>query len=304
MPDETIPLDEQFIADNPDQTAAAVTPETPDPPYEINSGETVPPVAIETSTVELSVNTARIHNFAITEFLAVPDADTSELAGVKRDLLGQLMIDNDVDTILSRMEKQLNLFFLKGLDDESLAKVYGVPIEEYGEKVRFKPQITIKFRELEINKDDTPVRINKLLKQISFRLLGDNIPNTRQELATLREKILDTFGSVSFLVSKDETYTYRDLSNGYRMAIDANREIAVDLFTKALDIQGFSFDGQYFAKGEVNRPEIPPTAIVFGETVNLPFRGRWGTVYFWKAEYKQAGIADKILAVGYPLEIQ
>jgi hypothetical protein len=311
---DNIPIDEQIIVDDPNPQTVTVVPDEPVPPYEVTSVDatkavdsTSPATDLATAPIAnnnlgLDENIATIHNYAITQFLSVPETDTSDIATVKRNLVARLTIDTEKDNGINSLRKQFTLFTLQGIDN--IAKVYGVPIEEFGEKVTYKPQVKLIFQEIEINQEDTPVRERKLVKRISFRLFGENIPKNIDDLASLRQKIIDSFSGVSWLASKDKTFTYRDVSKGYRFAVDAEREVFIDLITKVLAIQGDTFEEKYVGIGEVNRPVIPPTANVLGRTVNLPFRGRWGTVYFLKAEYKQAGIDDKILATNIPLNTQ
>ena len=261
--------------------------------------------AIEKDTIDWAEGFRKFQNFEVAAYFERVSEDSLPMQSQK-DYWSKMTTITEDDGIIKALGKFMLFDRVRGsnLDTKDLAKVYGIPIEEFGENVRYKPQITIKFIESEINQQDTPVRNRKLVKRISFRLFGEYIPKNRGELGTLRQKIIDTFSGVSYLVSKDNTYTYRDLEKGYRMAIDAEKDVFTELVTKVLSIQGDTYDDRYAAKGDVNRPETPQTTEVLGETKTLPFRGRWGTVYFWKAEYKQAGIEDKILADNYPLELQ
>ncbi|ELS32789.1 MULTISPECIES: hypothetical protein [Pseudanabaena] len=258
---------------------------------------------IEKTTVTWQEAFVKLHNFEVNAYFDKQNDDSLALQSQK-EYFAETMLMSEDDGGVAILAKDRLFTRVKGLDLSDLAKVYGVPIEQFGEKVRFKPQICLKFREIEVNPDDLPIRSTKLVKEISFRLLGDKIPQTRDDLNQIREKVLDTFGSVSWLVSREKTYTYRDLEKGYRLAIDTDKDVFTDLVTKVLSIQDYTYDEQYVGVGDVNRPETPPTAEIFGEVVTLPFRGRWGTVYFWKAEYKQAGIEDRIIANNVPFNTQ
>jgi hypothetical protein len=282
---DTLPASEQVPNPTPDQSAEILT-----------SGTENPQPQIEQKTTNLVEVLNRLQNLNVETFFAANPTDDSAIAEQRAYFKDGLTIDTEADNIGTSHVKLYAMNTFIGISDDSIAKVYGVPIGDYGEKVRFKPQITLKFRELEINQSDTPVRSYKLLKEVSFRLLGDNIPNSAEELSQLREKILDQFADYSFDVSATETYTYRDLNNGYRLAIDCNRDTFIEITSKCLSIQDLNYDEQFLAVGNVARPSTPPMATVLGQQKTLNFRGRYGKVYFYRAEYKQSGIEDRIIA--------
>ena len=292
--------------DVPDQLPTAdQVPDTltPDQSSEtLTSGTDNPQPQIERNTDNLVAILNRLQNLVVTQFFEPNTTDSTELAEQRQYFKDGLTIDVEADSAVIADIKCRAMDRFIGLDTTDLAKVYGVPIEEFGVKVRYKPQVCLKFREVEINPDDLPLRDDKLVKEISFRILGDNIPNSYQDLSDLRDKILNAFSGYSWLVSNQKTYTYRDTAKGYRLAIDVEKDVFTEIVTKVLSIQGDTYDESFVGSYDVSRPLTPPTATVLGRTVNLPFRGRWGTVYFWRAEYKQDGIADKIIATNVPLE--
>lgn len=304
---DTVPIPSDAIP--PDVVSPPEPPINPDAPppaaipassEAIPSGVDNPAPQIQKKQETLTAILQRLQNLTVGTFFAPNTDDTPEITEQKTYFQSGLTIDLEADNVITASAKFAAMNTLLGLDTSNLAKVYGVPIEEFGEKVRYKPQICLKFREVEINQADTPIRDYKLVKEISFRLMID-APKNSEELSQLREKIITTFSGFSYLVSSEKTYTYRDFSKGYRLAIDAEKEVFTDLVTKVLGIQDHVFDEQYVGDASVNRPLTPPKATIFGNVVDLPFRGRYGTVYFWKAEYKQAGIEDKILATNVPL---
>lgn len=256
--------------------------------------------AIEKDTIDWSEGFRKFQNYEVAAYFEKVRDDSLPMQSQK-DYWVKLCTITEEDGLLKAIGKYQLFDRLRGADFGDLAKVYGIPIEEFGEKVRHKPQITLKFRELEINQEDLPVRDYKLVKEVSFRLLGNNIPESKDQLSELREKILNEFNEYSYEVSSSETYTYRDLNNGYRLAIDCSRETFIQIATKCLAIQDLNYDEQYLGVGNVSRPNSIPTTTALGSQVNLPFRGRYGKVHFWKCEYKQAGIEDRIIAANIPV---
>ena len=293
---------EQIDVPEVSTSADTVPTLTPDQTTEtLTSGTDNPQPQIEVKAVNLIEVLNRLQNLAVeTFFTPIADEDPN-LAEQRTYFKTSLTIDTEADNITTAFAKLYALDRFQGLDTGDLAKVYGVPIEQFGEKVRYKPQICLKFRELEINQSDLPIREYKLVKEISFRLLGNEIPKSFQELNTLREKILNAFSNYSWVVSSENTYTYRDFSRGYRLAIDIEKDGFTELVTKVLSVQDHTYEEQYVGDTKVNRPLAPPKGNVLGKEIDLPFRGRFGTVVFWKAEYKQEGIEDKIIATNVPL---
>lgn len=277
---------------------------TPDQSSEtLTSGTDNPQPQIETKSVNLIEVLNRLQNLAVDTFFTPVATDDDALAEQRTYFKTSLTIDTEADNITTAFAKLYALDRFQGLDTGDLAKVYGVPIEQFGEKVRFKPQICLKFRELEINQSDLPIRDYKLVKEISFRLMN-TIPQNWDDLNALREKILSTFSAFSWVVSSEKTYTYRDLGNGYKLSIDADKDLFTEIVTKVLSIQDQTYDEIFVGTYDVSRPVTTPRANVLGKDVDLPFRGRFGTVVFWKAEYKQSGIEDKIIATNLPLDAQ
>ena len=257
--------------------------------------------AIEKDTVDWAEGFRKFQNFEVAAYFERVNEDSLPMQSQK-DYWSKMTTITEDDGIIKAIGKFMLFDRVRGQDLKDLAKVYGVPIEQFGEKVRHKPQICLKFREVEIEQSDLPIRDYKLVKEISFRLLGDDIPKTFDDLSVLRQKILDAFSGFSWRVSSENTFTYRDFSRGYRLAIDAEKDVFTELVGKVLGLQGDTYEEQYAGDTKVHRPLVPIKAKVLGKDVDLPFRGRFGAVYFWKAEYKQEGIEDKILAVNAPLE--
>ena len=165
---EPILSGEEIIPDSENTTLTTVTPEAPTEPYEVTTGLDVPAQAIEKGTLNLGVISQKIQNFALDDFFVVDEADTSELADSKREMLAGLRIDNEVDNAITRVEKQL-CFLILSFND-GIGKFYGTPIERFQSTKKFDPQVTIIFKELTINDQDLPLRNYYLEKEVSIRL--------------------------------------------------------------------------------------------------------------------------------------
>ncbi len=294
------PTDIPAIPDLPDTTPTEViTPDTPIANVD-NSGLNVPAPEIEKKVISLGETTARIQNLVLADFFKPDSQDNSDLANTKNELAQQLTINNDTDNAITRVEKQLNLFLLQGFSN--LATVYGTPTEVYDEQVQYKPQLIMKFVEKIINPEDTPLRVYKLQKEISFRFMTESsTPKTQADLDDLKAKILAAFGlPFKWVVSPTSTYHYRDKSNGYRLSIDAEKDLALEIINKVISFKDDTFDEQYLGNS-THTKSTPKTATYFDQIVDLPFRGRYGDVYLYQVTYSQAGIKPKTLIDGFTM---
>ncbi|WP_055075384.1 hypothetical protein [Pseudanabaena sp. 'Roaring Creek'] len=298
MPDT--PIDPVAIPDLPSSTATeTITPDSPITNTD-NSGLNVPDPNIEKKTISLGVTTARIQNLVLSDFLKPDSQDNAELTNTKNELIQQLTIDTEIDNCQTRIEKQLNLFFLQGFSN--LATVYGIPAEIYDENVQYKPHLIIKFKEKVINPDDIPFRIYKLEKEISFRYMDETkTPKNQADLNDLTQKILAAFAlPFKWVVSPTDTYHYRDKANGYRLSIDASNDLALEIINKIISFKDDTFDEQFLGHS-IHGKSTPKKATYFGNEIDLPFRGRYGDVYLYQATYNQHGIKPKTLIDGFTM---
>lgn len=289
---EPILSGEEIVPDTSNTTLTTIPPEAPTQPYEVTTGLDVPAQTIEKGTINLGVITAKIQNFALDEFFVINEADTSELANAKREMLTGLRIDNEVDNAITRVEKQLNYLILSF--GEGIGKFYGTPVEHFQSTKKFQPQVTIIFKELTINDQDLPLRNYYLEKEVSIRLLKENIPKSEDELEELRVKIVEAFGGFTYTSSKTNVYTYTDKQEGLAFSVAAEREIAKTIIEKAMSIQNMQYSDRLLVE-KIYPDNQPVKTNVLGKEVNEPNQGRWGEVRFNRIEYKQGGIVDRIL---------
>ena len=261
----------------------------------ITNGINNPAPQIEKKVITLSETLFRLQNLSINNFFSTDTDDSQEITEQKLFFREALTIDPSADNVLTSFAKLYAFDKFKGLDDDGLAKVYGIPVENFQSTIVFKPQIMIKFREMFINPDDLPLRTYRLEKQLSFRIVKD-IPSNETELQALSDKLKNAFLGYKFTSSYEDTYTYRDKDNGYHFAIDATKEIAVEIIKKIVEeVNDQLYDDSLLRRSDINRPATVQKENILGVDVDMPLRGRYGELWLYEIEYHQKGIKPRKL---------
>ncbi|PSF33636.1 hypothetical protein C7H19_19820 [Aphanothece hegewaldii CCALA 016] len=192
--------------------------------------------------------------------------------------------DNDTASIL--VLRILFFYFIMQRIETLIEPWYGIPVDDYQQKVEFKPLVHLYFRE---DNSDVDVNYRPLRMQISFRLMNETSTTiTKTELTTLATKIKTNFCTNHGRTFKKgkELYTYFDLEKGYQLKVYAFSETeAKTLIDQVLDLQSHTFDDKKFtshlAKNASSKyPTIPPSALILGETKREPRKRPVGTVRF------------------------
>lgn len=180
------------------------------------------------------------------------------------------------------------------------ADYYAIPIEDYHEKVQFKPQIMLLFRQRD---RDVPSGRRPLEGQIGFRWMKENITEFNAEL--MAEKIDFILGS------KDSPEHYRRGAvicnyvrpeEGYRMRVYADDEDeGRQIIERVVGLQDHSFDPDFFSFSQTRRNlrSGNESKYIYGESRDLPRERPSGEVYFYRAELKIWGVRPDVTLVDY-----
>lgn len=262
-------------------------------------------MTIETFTQSqiLSSQWASIHNERVMKYFRKSTRDQSEEAQKRQFLASLLRIDPLVDSVVEQIRKVMFFNDVCGFAYNGLAPVYGTPMMQYQNEVEFQPQIVVRFREREINKNDLPLRNYKLEKENSFRLFNEDIPKTEVQLRALAVKIKAkffaanrAFNYTSGTSTGTTVYRYKDENHGYRLAIESSTKAAALLIiNNLLDITNTKYDVNKLSTTTFKKTVVPEKQTVLSKRVNKPVKGRYGKLYLYQVEYKQKGIRDRIL---------
>lgn len=205
---------------------------------------------------------------------------------VPRSSLRVACTPKDGDTA-SMLILRILFFYLNLQRIESIIEPwYGIPVEDYQQKVEFKPQVILYFRE---DQGDVDLDYQPLRAQVSIRLMNQTSTTiTKAELTTIATKIKTNFCASNGRTFKKgkELYTYFDLEKGYNLQLYAFSETeAKTLIDQILDIQSHTFDDKAFTShipknASLKYPTIPPSKSILSETRKEPRRRPVGTVRF------------------------
>jgi hypothetical protein len=177
---------------------------------------------------------------------------------------------------------------------------YAIPIEDYHEKIQFKPQIVLLFRQRD---RDVPSGRRPLEGQIGFRWMRENISEFNAE--SMANKIDFTFGSKD----SPEGYergavicNYVRPEEGYRLRVYAYDENeGRRIIEKTLSLQDHQYDPDFFSFSQTRRNlrSGNESKFIYGESRDLPRERPSGEVYFYRAELKIWGVRPDVTLVDY-----
>lgn len=204
--------------------------------------------------------------------------------------------DNDTAAMV-QMRMFMYYFVLRRAADMQ-TPIYGIPLPDLQASRKFKPQITLKFRE---DLADVEEGYEPVWGEISFRLMNEESNTiTKTELITLGNKIKTIFGVGNGKVWRKgkKMFSYTDKAKGYQFQILAREKTdAKDLISDVLDIQNDTPDWRKFKSNETGDsssdelsayPYTPPNITIFGEVQkeprrrpNVNVRFMWAEVAIW-----------------------
>lgn len=209
------------------------------------------------------------------------------------------LVDSQDSSILINNRMMLFYFVLRAASDLQ-APIYGVPVGIYNETRKYRPQVTLYFKE---DNEDVDAGYSPLRSEINFRLMGETETTiTTAKLTTLANKIKTEFGiNNGYRFHKGKTLcSYSDPENGYGLKIFAYSAIeGKEVIGKVLDLQGHTPDWEKLTINESDSPStayptIPPLKTILGKSQRLPRKRPVGYVRFQRATCSIWGIPRPI----------
>jgi hypothetical protein len=183
-----------------------------------------------------------------------------------------------------------------GLDPD----YYAMPIEDYHERVQFKPQIILLFRQ---RLSEVKEGFRPLESQIGFRWREDK--PSELDAKSMARTIDNVFGWDTNPYKWERgpvICSYVDPANGYRLRIYAKSDQeGRDVVERVLQLQDDQFDRDCFAwsQTERNLRDGRETEFIYGEYRKLPRERPTGEVVFYRAELKVWGVRPDVTLVDY-----
>ena len=242
----------------------------------------------------------KIYNKMVKEEFEDLDPDDLDITTPRNSLKTACLISPEDSQILINNRMMLFYFLLRKAQDLQ-PSIAGIPLEDYAQKVTFRPQITLFFKEKEgsVEEGYSPLR-----SQVSIR-----IPNkthetiSKSELISYGNKIKFSFGGATpyYFKRGKVCVHYHDKAEGFRFLLFVfSKSEGKDVINKVLDLVGKTPNWEYLSSSENDDPVsaypiIPPTKIIAGETRKMPRKRPVGNVYFQYATAEVYGVPRPIV---------
>ncbi|MBW4551051.1 MAG: hypothetical protein KME35_08070 [Aphanocapsa sp. GSE-SYN-MK-11-07L] len=243
----------------------------------------------------------RIHNRFVRDEFSDIGAD-DEIAGARGSLRHASLIKDD-DSAIMVMNRMLLFYVLCRKASDLQAPLYGTPISDFDERVIYRPQVHLYFRQ---DADSVPANKQPVRAQISFRLNESPQTITEADLRQIGTRIRSEFGtSGRYRWSRGKILvTYKDPPNGLNFQIYAlNEAEGRQVIQKSLDVANRTYDPDLLvvhtpASGAY--PTSPGNQTILGKSRSKPVRRSRAYVRFSHATAHIWGLQLPIILCGSP----
>lgn len=239
----------------------------------------------------------QVQNRRVREFFR--DIEAEELPTQGRAALRDACLLEDSDSAVMT-QLRLDLFYLVLEGGQALhPPIYSIPVDNYQQRVTFRPQVTLFFKE---DLADVEDGFAPLTAELSFRLKSTDDNITPAEAQLLANKIRNEFATGSgYRWRKGRTLlAYRDIEKGYIFKVYAASESeGKEVMRKAMSIQNDTLDEDLLKVNQLANtpPTLPPMRLVYGKSRRLPRKRPVGWVRFVWAEMHVWGVQEAIVLV-------
>ncbi|GCA81890.1 hypothetical protein [Microcystis aeruginosa] len=219
----------------------------------------------------------RIHNQIVKEEFSDISGDDLDIA-VPRSSLRWACLIKDNDTCDMMIQRFL-LFYLTLRKAQDLQQpLYSIPLDDLHASRKFKPQITLYFKE---DQNDVEDDSRPTWGEISFRLMNESSTTiTQTELNTLANKIKTEFGAANGYVWRKgrKLYSYTEKEKGYQLQLLCRDDsTAKELINKVLDLQNDAPDWKFLKSNIADDenesfPYNPGNHTILGKSYKKPRR--------------------------------
>lgn len=221
-------------------------------------------------------------------FKDLDDELDPDITNPRASLRTACLVDSNDSQITINNRMMLYYFTLRNAQDLQ-APIYGIPVASYNESFKYKPTITLYFKE---DQEDVDPDYQPLRSQISFRLMDETETTvSKVELTALATKIKQEFGlSNGYKFKRGKTLcSYFDKEKGYQLRLFVFSETeGKEVINKILDIQSHSAEWENLTITTNDQessayPTIPPQKNILGKLERMPRKRPVGYVRFTHA---------------------
>lgn len=207
--------------------------------------------------------------------------------GTTRGAMLRALLHEDSDPIHVTATRMMLYYFTYGKARELQPPQYSIPVLDYQESNRYRPQIHLMFYQSQLDidtpQDNNSINSQPVKGQISFRLENETTESiTMIDLERYANRIKTNFGaSGGYRWHKGKiTINYVDKSKGYKLKLYCrDKAEGKQLIEQVLDIQQHTPDWQYMTTVEAEEPleryptiPTPRTKRILGENREQPRR--------------------------------
>jgi hypothetical protein len=239
------------------------------------------------------------HNKLVREEFS--DINDDDALAIPRGALKRACLLDDDDTVDMTLLR-LHLFFFHARKAADLqAPIYGIPVSDYDERVTYRPQVNLLFRQ---DDDSVASGRNVVCAEVSYRLINETPQTiTEADLTRIANRIKAELGAANgYRWSKGKTIvTYKNLADGLNLKIYAlNETEGVQVIRKICDCAQQTYDDNYVV---VHEPKAsysanPGNQIILGRSRKKPVRRPVAYVRFKRASISIHGLPNPIILVG------
>lgn len=242
----------------------------------------------------------KTYNKLVREEFEDIDTDALDISTPRTSLKTACLIDTNDSQILINNRMMLFYFILRKAQDLQ-PSIAGLPLEDYAQKVTFRPQITLFFKE---NDGAVEPGFSPLRSQVSIRIPNETHETiSKSELTSYANKIKTSFGGATPYNFKRGKYCvhYLDKEEGFRFLLYVfSKAEGKDVISKVLDLVGKVPKLEYLSCSENEDPStayptMPSTKIIVGQSRKMPRKRPVGTVYFTHATAEIYGVNRPIV---------
>lgn len=215
----------------------------------------------------------QIQNRIVREEFSDIDGDDDRPITTSRAKLKSVCLLKDADSAAVTLNKLMLYYIILRKAQDLQIPVYGIPIPEFQESHKFKPQVRLCFmQDLDsVADNDSPVTA-----EISFRIPNETSQTiTEAELRSLATRIKAEFGAGGgYRWRKGRLKaTYKDTKNGFWMILSIYSEAeAKEVIGKVLSVRSKNPDWDYLTISESKKtfPTTPGTQVILGKSRRKP----------------------------------
>jgi len=235
------------------------------------------------------------HNREVNEWFAdLPPYDEDFETGRKAARANSLIRPNDGQQIA--LIKMINYYF--NIQESHLKpNIYGIPVDNYHEQVRFLPQITVHWRE---RKDIATANNRQPIRaRLSIRYKGSVDSEVEVKALANKVKRIFTSGATHHWTRGRTVFDYKDAIKGHQFRLyGQTRSEVVEVINRMLEVVDDNpLNQELLSESTVERNWTAIERVrVAGTNFTKPSKRLVGEVYFNRAELKVHGMrSDRIL---------